>query len=400
MPHPPIALAALAAALALAAPAAAETIVAGRSADGVELRAACPEAPERAVIAGHPVPVPADPGARLFRYRLDGAAPAIGTVERHPEGAALRFPDGRWLNADVVDAALPGAWQRLAFTLFPEAARACGAAAPKAEKRALFAAIQTMLAARGLAPGRTDGVFHPETGAAIRAWQAHHGLIVDGVPSPALRGHLEETPPAAVDFATLRAMAARVESVWRPPNWVRGAYGLTVPVQVRLDADGTVVSATAEGGDLRIGRTAEDAARTAGRLAHGGGAPRELVLHLTMPVPASHRKYARKIAQRLALYGHRSFGRLPPAAPGGRAAAFRLHIDGAAKTVRTETLDAGVLSPAMLARMRAAVARLPRIPPVPVEGGPNVFVMDVTLFSRPPHVLPGRVAFSDWTFAD
>ena len=88
--------------------------------------------------------------------------------------------------------------------------------------------------------------------------------------------------------------------------------------------------------------------------------------------------------------------RLPPGAPGGRAAELRLHIDGAARTVRAEMLDTGALTPAQVARVRAAVGALPRLPPPPPDEGANVFVMDVTLFARPPHVVAGRAAFSDW----
>ncbi len=375
----------------------AETIPVARDADGVVLTAACPEAPERALISGHPVPVPAPPRARLFRYRIDGAAPAVGTVEPHPDGVGLRFPNGAWLNGDLLAVALPGAWQRLTFALAPGAAARCGVAAPKAGERRLIAAVQSALAAHGLAPGRADGVFDTATGAAIRRYQAYFGMIVDGVPSPALRGHLAAHPPAGAGIDRLRALAARIERHWRPPGWARGAWSLTIPVGLRLDDDGMVVSASVADGDprfARIARSAAEAALATGRLANGAALPRELVLHLTLPVGDMQRKYARKVAARLAR--HRAFAGLPPGAPGGRAAVMRLHIDGAAGTVRAELLDGGVLSPEAIDRIRAAAAHARRLPPVPMGEGPRVFVMDVTLFARAPYVLPGRVAFSDW----
>lgn len=369
---------------------------------GLVLHAACPETPERALLSGYPVPMPAAPRARLFRYRLDGGAPAVGTVEPHPDGVALRFPGGAWLNADTVAVVLPVAWQRLRFAPVAGAARACGVAVPQDGKRARFAAIQTALAARGLDPGRTDGVFDPATGAAIAAYQSYFGLVVDGAPTPALRRHLAANPTPALDLPTLRALAALVEGHWRPPGWARGAWGLTVPVRLRLAGDGTVLAATALAAGAprldRVADTAAHAALAAGRLAGAAGLPRDLVLHLTLPVGAAHRAYARRMAARLA--GHRAFAGLPPAAAGGRVATMRLHIDGAARTIRSEVLDAGTLTPAALARARAAIARLPRILPPPAEGGPNVFAMDITLFARAPHVLPGRVAWSDWPAPD
>ena len=392
---------ALAAAIAAAAPAyAADRIVAATGEGGLVLRVACPEAPHRALLSGHPVPLPAPLRARLFRYRLDGAAPAIGALEAAADGVVLRFPSGAWLNADRAEALLPAAWQRLAFAPSPAAAEACGVAGPGPERRAAIAAIQTGLAAHGLSPGRADGVFDAATGAAIAAYQRYFGLLADGAPSAALRAHLAETPPRRLGVPARRALAARIESLWRPPGWARGAYALTVPVRLRLDARGAVVEAAVErrapGGSFtrRVAQTAARAALAAGRLTDDARTPRDLLLHLTLPVDDTARGYARALARRLAR--HRAFAALPPAAPGGRAAFLRLHIDGAAKTIGADILDSGALSTAHLAGLRAAIARLPRIPPPPADGGPPVFAVDLTLFARAPHVVAGRVAFSDW----
>ena len=393
-------------ALATAFPAAAETLVAAGGEGGLSLRVACPQAPHRAVLSGHPVPLPEPLRARLFRYRLDGAAPAIGMLEAAGDGVVLRFPSGDWLNADWAEALLPAAWQRLAFAPSPAAAAACGAAAPKPGKRALTAAIQAGLAAHGLSPGRTDGVFDAATGAAIVVWQRYFGLLADGTPSSALRAHIAATPPGGLDLFARRALAARIARLWRLPGWARGAYALTVPLRLRLDARGAVTHAAVEAGpDARSDRFADRAAQTAvgaalavGRLTarptHDPGAPRDMLLHVTLPVDAAARAYAGALARRLAR--HRVFATLPPAAAGGRAALLRLHIDGAAKTIRTDVLEPGALSPAQLAGVRAAVARLPRIPPPPADGEPPVFAAELTLFARAPYVVAGRAAFSDW----
>lgn len=393
--RPPRLLAAIAGAALFAAPAAADTVAVARDDAGAALLARCPEAPRRAIVAGHPVPMPAVPSARLFRYRLDGAPPAVGAMEPDPLGAALRFRDGAWMRAGLVEIVLPVAWQRLAFAPEPDAAGRCGAPPPAPEKRALMAAIQRGLAAHGLDPGRTDGVYAAATGAAIRAWQAYWGPLVDGVPSAALRDRLAAAP-AGPGVPALRAFAAQIERRWRPPAWARGAWRLVAPLRLRIGAGGAILSAEAEigaaGGDRRIARTAEDAALAAGRLP--GAPPGMLRLRLAKPVSAIDREYARRVARRLAR--HRALIGLPPAAPGGRAALVRLHVDGDARTIRMETLDRGALSDAALARIGAAVAGLPRLPPPPAGGGPAVFAMDIALFARPPRALPGRSAFSDW----
>ena len=402
MKQPVLRYAVFALATAVPAVAAAETLVAAIGEDGLALRVACPQAPHRAVLSGYPAPLPEPRRARLFRYRLDGAAPAIGMLEAAGDGVVLRFPSGDWLNADRVEALLPAAWQRLAFAPSPGAAAACGAAAAKPEKRARIAAIQAGLAAHGLSPGRMDGVFDAATGAAIVAWQRYFGLLPDGAPSPALRARLAATSPDGLGVPARRALAARIARLWRPPGWARGAYSLTAPLRLRLDARGAVTHAAVETGPGgrsdgfadRVARTAAGAALAVGRLTDDPGAPRDLLLHVTLPVDAAGRAYAGALARRLAR--HRVFPTAPPAAAGGRAALLRLHIDGAAKTVRTDILDPGALSSAQLAGVRAAVARLPRIPPPPADGEPPVFAVDLTLFARAPYVVAGRAAFADW----
>ena len=156
----------------------------------------------------------------------------------------------------------------------------------------------------------------------------------------------------------------------------------------------TGTGARSDGFADRVARTAAGAALAVGRLTDDPGAPRDLLLHVTLPADAAGRAYAGALARRLAR--HRVFAALPPATAGGRAALLRLHIDGAAKTARTEFIEPGSLSSAQLAGVRAAVARLPRIPPPPADGEPPVFAVDLTLFARAPYVVAGRAAFADW----
>ncbi len=51
--------------------------------------------------------------------------------------------------------------------------------------------IQRGLAGLGYTPGPADGINGPRTQAAIRAYQADHGLLTDGRPSIELASHIE-----------------------------------------------------------------------------------------------------------------------------------------------------------------------------------------------------------------
>lgn len=70
--------------------------------------------------------------------------------------------------------------------------------------------LQERLEERGFDPGTIDGKFGPATDAAVRAFQASEGLLVDGVAGPrTLRalGLSEEPPPLAIEFVTVAVVS-------------------------------------------------------------------------------------------------------------------------------------------------------------------------------------------------
>jgi len=88
------------------------------------------------------------------------------------------------------------------------AAPAAGVLAPGALKRELHVvspmqrgadveAVQHALVALGYAPGRIDGVYGVATASAVRAFQADHGLEVDGIVGPHTRASLIHATPAS-----------------------------------------------------------------------------------------------------------------------------------------------------------------------------------------------------------
>jgi hypothetical protein len=55
---------------------------------------------------------------------------------------------------------------------------------------AAVGALQTALAAKGFSPGKVDKQYGPHTWQAVCAWQAAHGLTVDGIAGPQTLGSL------------------------------------------------------------------------------------------------------------------------------------------------------------------------------------------------------------------
>ena len=61
------------------------------------------------------------------------------------------------------------------------------------------ARLQTRLTAAGFDAGGADGVFGPNTEAALEAFQEANGLVVDGIAGPATNGKLAELQAAALE---------------------------------------------------------------------------------------------------------------------------------------------------------------------------------------------------------
>jgi peptidoglycan hydrolase-like protein with peptidoglycan-binding domain len=84
-----------------------------------------------------------------------------------------------------------------------------------ADAVAVLRDVQLALAERGLYDGLADGVNGPKTTAAIRSFQQHNGLPVDGLSSPALlaRINASSAPVLTPDSAAADAPAPPAESV-------------------------------------------------------------------------------------------------------------------------------------------------------------------------------------------
>jgi hypothetical protein len=114
---------------------------------------------------------------------LGGAAGAgIGGAVGGAKGAAIGGVVG--LGTGVVGA-----------HLLSKKDKPAGAQAPAADPE-LTAAVQNELTVLGYNPGPVDGVYGYQTAEAIRAYQAHQGLPVDGQVSLRLLDHLRSTRAA------------------------------------------------------------------------------------------------------------------------------------------------------------------------------------------------------------
>ena len=268
----------------------------------------------------------------------------------------------------------------------------------------MVAQIEAGLAAHGLHPGSVDGVFAAETGHAIVAYQHYHGLLVDGAATPELAAHLAETAPSGLAHATLLAIAAQIESTWSVPTTAKGIYHMVVPVRLSLGPTDVIEAAAADPSliasdrpmERRLAYSAEDAARAVGRLSEQALADiegaRDITVNLRPPIGPTHRKYARKLAQRIAFYAD-----IPEYPDRDDSVVVRLFIDGSAQSISTQSLH-GSDNDSVQAAFRF-IDSMPRIPPVPVEGTPKIFVVDVTFFQRDPFALDGWVAYPDWPIA-
>ncbi len=116
-----------------------------------------------------------------------GAVTGLSVAQGALLGAVAGGATGALTSKDQVNLGDP-AWKQNE----PQAAPANTAYAPQAATRQTVADIQALLQRIGLYGGSIDGLYGPQTQAAIRTYQQQNGLLVDGVASPALLTHLQQ----------------------------------------------------------------------------------------------------------------------------------------------------------------------------------------------------------------
>jgi peptidoglycan hydrolase-like protein with peptidoglycan-binding domain len=170
----------------------------------------------------------------------------------------------RWLLVVAALAALPGLY-RAAPAMASEAGRssvllARGSGLARIDGSDRVRAFQRRLRADGIDPGPVDGRFGPSTEAAVRRFQAAHGLVADGVVGPrtasALRAPVALGPGAGTDFPhgspRVRSLQRHLRRAGVDPGPVDGRFGPRTEGAVRrfqrargLAADGRVGPRTA-----------------------------------------------------------------------------------------------------------------------------------------------------------
>jgi peptidoglycan hydrolase-like protein with peptidoglycan-binding domain len=137
----------------------------------------------------------------------------------------------------------------------------------RAERRTLRE-IQGALAARGYDPGETDGVMHPRTRSAIRAFQTDARLDVTGEPSPLLLNQLH-TGASAAGGAALRIADSFTDGDYtQNPAWTvrSGQWQVTGGI---MRSHVAVAAAPAQSGDIGQAMLREFLARALGAAAPG-----------------------------------------------------------------------------------------------------------------------------------
>lgn len=106
---------------------------------------------------------------------------------------------------------------------------------------ALVRTLQVQLARAGDAPGPIDGLYGPLTQASVRAFQAAHGLTIDGIAGPRTVAELTARNPALYPgagvgtggAAPVRLLQRRLAKAGDPPGPVDGIFGPVTERAVR-----------------------------------------------------------------------------------------------------------------------------------------------------------------------
>jgi peptidoglycan hydrolase-like protein with peptidoglycan-binding domain len=116
----------------------------------------------------------------------------------------------------------------------------------RAQGSSAVQALQRRLAARGAPPGPIDGRYGPLTTAAVKRFQAEHGLQVDGITGPQTLAALAAPVPVLFPSAgqrqphgspTVRTLQRRLAAVGAAPGPLDGRYGpLTTRAVERFQA--------------------------------------------------------------------------------------------------------------------------------------------------------------------
>lgn len=119
-----------------------------------------------------------------------GAVTGLSVAQGAIIGAVAGGATGALTNKDQVNLGEP-AWKSNAGAAAP-ASTAAYAPQATAGNAQTVRDIQGVLQRMGLYAGAIDGLYGPQTQAAIKSYQAQRGLVVDGIPSPALLNYMTQ----------------------------------------------------------------------------------------------------------------------------------------------------------------------------------------------------------------
>lgn len=119
-----------------------------------------------------------------------GAVTGMSVLQGAVIGAVAGGATGALTKKDQVNLGEP-AWKSGASNAPAPANTAYNAPAPAGNQQTVRD-IQAVLQRIGLYGGAIDGLYGPQTQAAIKSYQAQRGLVVDGIPSPALLNYMTQ----------------------------------------------------------------------------------------------------------------------------------------------------------------------------------------------------------------